>query len=56
MEKNNLVEPHIETKKATFAMSWFWHPESLYGAIPGVIRTRVGFSGGLYVDPSYHDM
>ena len=30
-------------QKAIFGMSWFWAPEALYGAVKGVIRTRVGY-------------
>jgi len=43
-------------EKATFGMSWFWFPEGLFGAAPGVIRTRVGFAGGSSKDPVYCKM
>lgn len=44
----------IET--ATFGMGCFWGPESRFGSLPGVIRTRVGFSGGTSLNPSYRKM
>ncbi|MFW5953337.1 MAG: peptide-methionine (S)-S-oxide reductase MsrA [Candidatus Natronoplasma sp.] len=43
-------------KTATFAMGCFWGPDSLFGAAPGVIRTRVGYSGGKKEDPTYHNL
>jgi len=47
---------HFVGEKATFGMSWFWFPEGLFGAAPGVIRTRVGFSGGGSRDPTYQQL
>jgi len=31
---------------ATFGMGCFWSSEARFGAVPGVVRTRVGFAGG----------
>ncbi|MEF8836854.1 MAG: peptide-methionine (S)-S-oxide reductase MsrA [Candidatus Bipolaricaulota bacterium] len=42
--------------EATFALGCFWGVESKYGAVPGVIRTRVGYAGGAKEDPTYHDL
>ncbi len=42
------------SKTATFAMGCFWGPDGLFGAIPGVINTRVGYAGGTKEDPTYH--
>ncbi len=44
------------TETATFALGCFWHPDSQFGVLPGVVRTRVGYSGGTKVDPTYHDL
>lgn len=44
----------IET--ATFALGCFWGGESLFGAQPGVIRTRVGYAGGTTEDPTYRNI
>lgn len=43
-------------KKATFGMGWFWGPDAQYGLIDGVIRTRVGYSGGNSQNPTYTNM
>lgn len=46
----------IPFKKATFGMGCFWGAESLYGATKGVIRTRVGFTGGKKENPAYKNL
>ncbi|PSP98105.1 peptide methionine sulfoxide reductase [Halobacteriales archaeon QS_4_70_19] len=43
-----------ETETATFALGCFWGPEATFGALDGVVRTRVGYAGGTKRDPSYH--
>ncbi|ALJ01046.1 peptide-methionine (S)-S-oxide reductase MsrA [Rufibacter tibetensis] len=43
-------------KTATLAMGCFWSPESLFGSIGGVIRTRVGFAGGTTENPTYRTL
>jgi len=45
-----------KTETATFALGCFWHPDSQFGVLPGVVRTRVGYAGGTKVDPTYHDL
>lgn len=37
-------------------MAWFWFPEAQFGAAQGVIRTRVGYSGGSKLNPTYRDL
>ncbi|CAH1399471.1 unnamed protein product [Nezara viridula] len=54
--KKALHHVDIPTKKATFAMACFWAPDALYGSTVGVIRTRVGYSGGTKVNPTYRDL
>lgn len=44
------------TRKAYFAMGCFWGSESMLGSLPGVLGTRVGFSGGTTPDPSYSNI
>ena len=44
----------IET--ATFAMGCFWSPDALYGSLPGVVRTRVGYAGGSTENPTYGNL
>lgn len=41
---------------ATFALGCFWGGDAKYGAVPGIIRTRVGYAGGTKEDPTYHNL
>lgn len=43
-------------EQATFSMGCFWGPDSLFGSLPGVIQTEVGYAGGTSVDPTYRKM
>ncbi|MEK3883619.1 peptide-methionine (S)-S-oxide reductase MsrA [Paenibacillus sp. PL2-23] len=45
-----------EARTATFGMGCFWSPEALFGQLPGVIRTRVGYAGGQAESPTYREM
>lgn len=45
-----------ETGTATFALGCFWGPDAQFGAIEGVVRTRVGYAGGTTADPTYDDI
>ncbi len=40
----------------TLGMGCFWGPEALFGALHGVIRTRVGYAGGTTDRPTYREM
>lgn len=40
-------------EKATLGMACFWLPDGLFGVFPGVIRTKVGYSGGTKKNPTY---
>jgi Peptide methionine sulfoxide reductase len=44
------------TETATFAVGCFWGPDAQFGALDGVVRTRVGYGGGTTADPTYHDL
>ncbi|XP_055693137.1 peptide methionine sulfoxide reductase [Lutzomyia longipalpis] len=66
-ETNNLIieeeeypQPlhHIDTpfERATFGMGCFWGIDSLFGATQGVLRTRVGYTGGTTSNPIYKDL
>ncbi|EMA01412.1 peptide-methionine (S)-S-oxide reductase [Haloarcula vallismortis] len=48
--------PPSETVTATFGMGCFWGPDARFGAMPGVVRTRVGYAGGTEPDPSYYSL
>lgn len=47
---------HEDIRTATLAMGCFWGPEALFGHMPGVVRTRVGYAGGTSEHPSYRQM
>jgi peptide-methionine (S)-S-oxide reductase len=43
-------------EKATFGAGCFWGIEAAYRQVKGVVSKAVGFSGGTYDNPSYHDV
>ncbi|WP_323676189.1 peptide-methionine (S)-S-oxide reductase [Halorubellus sp. PRR65] len=42
-----------ETRTFTAALGCFWGPDATFGALPGVVRTRVGYAGGTESEPTY---
>lgn len=48
--------PEDAPEVITLGMGCFWSPEALFGHMPGVIRTRVGYGGGTAVNPTYREM
>ncbi|PNX82507.1 peptide methionine sulfoxide reductase a5-like protein [Trifolium pratense] len=42
---------HFQT--AIFALGSFWRSEAVFGCLPGVVRTTVGYSGGSKPNPEY---
>lgn len=43
-------------ERATFALGWFWGPDSRYGSLDGVIATFAGYAGGEAPDPTYRNI
>ena len=43
-------------EKATFSLGWFWHPEDSFAKLPGVLKTSVGYTGGIMPFPTYRRM
>ncbi len=42
--------------KAILAAGCFWGVESIFTKVPGVIATRVGYTGGQIANPSYEQV
>lgn len=45
-----------EIETLTCAMGCFWGPDCRFGAMDGVVRTRVGYAGGSTPDPTYQNI
>lgn len=48
--------PPSATETATFGLGCFWGPDARFGAMAGVVRTRVGYAGGSTPEPTYHSL
>jgi methionine-S-sulfoxide reductase len=49
------AEKNVKTETATFAAGCYWGTEEFFRKIPGVVETRVGFTGGTVANPKYDD-
>jgi peptide-methionine (S)-S-oxide reductase len=46
----------VKFETATFGIGWFWGPDSEFGSLKGVLRTRAGYAGGEKEFPSYYSL
>jgi peptide methionine sulfoxide reductase msrA/msrB len=50
------TESQAVTEKAVFAAGCFWHVQADFDRTPGVISTRVGYTGGKVEKPTYRQV
>jgi len=43
-------------EKATFAAGCFWHVQKVFDQVDGVVKTRVGYTGGEVETPNYEEV
>ncbi len=56
VDTDKTTKPQEALGKAMFAMGCFWKTQYVFSKVPGVVRTRVGYSGGTVKGPSYEQV
>jgi peptide-methionine (S)-S-oxide reductase len=56
MAEATTQDSNMKTETATFAAGCFWGSQAMFEKVPGVIKTRVGYSGGHTKNPTYRDV
>uniref|UniRef100_A0A1D1ZFH2 Peptide methionine sulfoxide reductase A5 n=1 Tax=Anthurium amnicola TaxID=1678845 RepID=A0A1D1ZFH2_9ARAE len=51
-----IPDPHRHLEVAVFALGSFWRSEAVFGCLPGVVRTTVGYAGGDKANPDYRNL
>ena len=46
----------VKEEKAIFAAGCFWGVQDDFDAVPGVLKTKVGYTGGKTKDPTYEQI
>ena len=46
----------MKIEKTIFAAGCFWHIEDYFSKIKGVVKTRVGYTGGNFENPTYKNI
>jgi len=54
--KEKKMTEQNKLEKAYFAAGCFWKVQYVFSKVPGVVSTRVGYSGGQTNDPSYKEV
>ncbi|GEO80593.1 peptide-methionine (S)-S-oxide reductase MsrA [Pararhodospirillum oryzae] len=55
LDKSSAI-PDTAPSRATFAAGCFWGIQEVFSGVPGVIATRVGYTGGHWSHPTYDEV
>jgi peptide-methionine (S)-S-oxide reductase len=53
---NHQKGTEVIMEKATFGAGCFWGVEAEYRQVKGIVSTAVGYEGGTFPNPTYHDV
>lgn len=54
--KSGVTSPVVQSQRAIFGMGCFWKSQYVFDHAPGVLRTRVGYTGGTVKNPTYEQV